>query len=82
MDTNDNRNGRARPRRLSDLASGDDAPLSTREFARMIGMSPAFIRSEIRVGNLRAVALGRGRKRVFRISAREAYAYVLKLGLM
>jgi len=71
-----------RHRRLSDLGDGDDQPLSTRELAKMIGMSPTFVRAEIRAGNLRAVALGRGRKRVFRITVREARSYATKLGLV
>jgi hypothetical protein len=72
-----------RPRRLSDLAEGaDDQPLTTRELAQMIGMSPTFVRAEIRAGNLRAASVGRGRKRVFRIPVREARNYAAKLGLM
>ena len=84
MDTS-NGNGTgtgARHRRLSDLVEGDDRPLSTMELAQMIGMSPSFVRGEIRAGNLRAVAVGRGRKRVFRIPAREARNYALNLGLV
>jgi hypothetical protein len=76
-----NKTGVTRFRRLSDLANGDDQPLSTRELAQMIGMSPTFVRTEIRAGNLRAAAVGRGRKRVFRIPVREARAYAMRLGL-
>jgi hypothetical protein len=57
-------------------------PLTTRELAQMIGMSCTFIRGEIRSGHLRAVPLGRGRKRVFRIPCREAGRYVRELGLL
>jgi hypothetical protein len=48
----------------------------------MIGMSATFIRDEIRNGHLRAVSVGRGRKRVFRIPVREARRYVKALGLL
>ena len=45
---------------------------TTSELARMIGMSPTFIRLEIGSGYLRAVRVGRGRRAVFRIPVREA----------
>ena len=73
------RNGQRRS--LTDLLAGDDRPLTTTELADMIGMSPTFVRSEIRTGNLKAASLGNGRKRVFRIAAREARSYASKLGL-
>ena len=69
-------------RALQDLLLGGGPPLTTRELARMIGMSSTFIRGEIRSGHLRAVPLGRGRKRVFRIPFREARRYVRELGLI
>ena len=50
--------------------------------ARMIGMSPTFIREEIRGGYLRAVVVGRGRKRVYRIPVPEAYRYIKELGIL
>jgi hypothetical protein len=67
---------------LEDLIRADAPPLSTRELARLIGMSATFIRSEIRAGHLRGVAIGHGRKRVFRITAREAHRYAKTLGLL
>jgi hypothetical protein len=70
-----------RVRRLSDLTREDDPPLSTSELAQMIGMSATFVREEIRAGHLRAVPIGHGRKRVFRIPVREARQYARKLGL-
>lgn len=48
----------------------------------MVGLSATFIRAEIRSGNLRAIALGHGRKRVFRIQAPEALTYARKLGML
>jgi hypothetical protein len=72
----------SRPRSLADLRLLRGAPLTTVELARMIGMSSTFIREEIRSGHLRAVLLGRGRKRVYRIPLREALRYVNGLGLM
>ena len=57
-------------------------PLTTGEMARMIGMSPTFIREEIRGGYLRAVVVGRGRKRVYRIPVPEAYRYIKELGIV
>ena len=56
-------------------------PLTTGELAQMIGMSPTFIRDEIRGGYLRAVVVGRGRKRVYRIPVLEAYRYIKELGI-
>jgi hypothetical protein len=67
---------------LEDLAHGHGRPLGTRELAEMIGMSQTFIRSEIRAGHLRAVPVGRGRKRVFRIPVHEARRYAKALGLL
>jgi excisionase family DNA binding protein len=72
-------NGR---RALTDLADASESPLTTSEMARMVGMSPTFIRTEIKSGQLRAVALGHGRKRVFRIPAHEALTYARKLGML
>lgn len=73
---------RLRLRRLSDLSNGDDQPLSTSELAQMIGMSQTFVREEIRAGHLRAIAVGHGRKRVFRIPVSDARNYAQKLGLV
>jgi hypothetical protein len=69
-------------RRLEDLASASGPPLTTRQLAQMIGMSATFVRDEIRSGHLRAVLLGRGRKRVFRIPVHEARRYAKELGLI
>jgi len=69
-------------RRLSDLSAEDDRPLTTQELAQMIGMSSTFVRTEIRSGHLRAIRVGRGRKRVFRIPVRDAKLYLAKLGLV
>jgi excisionase family DNA binding protein len=68
-------------RRLTDLADDGDRPLTTHELARMIGMSSTFVRSEIHSGQLRAITVGRGRRRVFRIPVKEALDYISKLGL-
>ena len=73
------RNG-ARP--ISDLAGENGSPLTTRDLAEIIGMSQTFIRSEIRSGELKALALGRGKKRVFRILFRDAQRYVRRLGFL
>ena len=67
---------------LEQLARRDGPPLSTRELAEMTGMSQTFLRREIRTGHLLAVAVGRGRKRVFRIQIREARRYVKALGFL
>ena len=77
-----NDTSRYRPRSLGDLRLLSGPPLTTVELGRMIGMSSTFIREEIRSGHLRAVLLGRGRKRVYRIPLREALQYVKTLGLM
>jgi excisionase family DNA binding protein len=69
-------------RRLSDLSLKEGPPLTTTELARMTGMSPTFIRAEIKTGHLRAVQVGRGRKRVFRIRVCHARAYARQLGLI
>ena len=68
--------------KLKDLAHRSGPPLTTTELARMIGMSATFIRKEIASGYLRAIAVGRGRKRVFRIAPHEARRYVRALGLL
>jgi excisionase family DNA binding protein len=67
---------------LNDLLHAVGAPLTTSEFARMVGMSSTFIRTEIKSGELRAVRLGRGRKPVFRILIHDAVRYARKLGLL
>jgi len=72
----------AHERRLSDLSLKEGPPLTTTELARMTGMSPTFIRAEIKTGHLRAVQVGRGRKRVFRIRVCHARAYARQLGLI
>jgi hypothetical protein len=68
--------------RLHDLLERSGPPLTTSELAKMIGMSSTFIRKEIGHGYLRAIAVGRGRKRVFWIPVREARRYVRSLGLL
>ena len=75
-------NNDGRDRALEELARGSGPPLTTSELARMIGMSPTFIRVEISSGYLRAAKVGRGRRPVFRIPVREACRYVKKLGLL
>jgi hypothetical protein len=57
-------------------------PLSTRELAYLTGMSPTFIRKEIRAKEVKATVMGRGRKRVFRIVRPEARRYLRQLGLL
>ncbi len=71
---------RARP--LDELGRGIGPPLTTAELAKMVGMSATFIRDEIHGGHIRAVVVGRGRKRVYRIPAREAYRYMKELGIL
>ena len=58
-----------------------NSPITTSELGRMIGMSSTFIREEIHGGHLRAIVVGRGRKRVFRILAHEAHRYLKQLGM-
>jgi excisionase family DNA binding protein len=71
-----------RVRQIRDLVEEAGSPLTTRELAEITGMSQTFIRNEIRSGELQAVALGRGKKRVFRILFAEAQRYVRQLGLL
>ena len=71
-----------RTRTWEDLARGQNRPLCTRELAELIGMSQTFIRKEIRTGHLHAIAIGHGRKRVFRITIVEAQRYARSLGLV
>ena len=66
---------------LANLLAGP-RPLTTDELARMVGMSPAFIREEIHGGYLHAVNVGRGQKHVYRIPAKEAYRYIKQLGIL
>ncbi len=70
------------PLRLEESSLLAGPPLTTRELAKMIGMSATFIREEIHGGHLHAVVVGRGRKRVYRIPAREAYRYIKDLGIL
>jgi hypothetical protein len=58
-----------------------ESPLTTAELGRRIGMSPTFIREEIHAGHLRAIVVGHGRKRVFRILPDEARRYMRELGV-
>lgn len=68
---------------LNDLPDANGAaPLTTSEFARMVGMSPTFIRTEIKCGELRAIRIGRGQRTVFRIPIHDAIWYARKLGLL
>jgi excisionase family DNA binding protein len=64
------------------LARESGKPLTTSELARLIGMSATFVRKEIDSGYLRAIRIGRGRKRVFRIPISEARRYIRTLGLL
>ncbi len=57
------------------------APLSTSQLAGIIGLSISFIRTEIRLGELKAVRIGRGRKPTYRIPFAEAMRYARRLGL-
>ena len=77
----DIQNGR-RLRSVEDLSDTSGPPLTTSELAHILGMSATFIREEIRGGHLRAVSIGHGRKRVFRIPVREAHRYAKELGLV
>jgi hypothetical protein len=56
-------------------------PLSTTAFAKLIGMSATFVRMEIRLGAIRAIRVGHGRKCVYRIPFKEAMRYARGLGL-
>jgi excisionase family DNA binding protein len=69
-------------RALTDLADANGSPLTTTEMARMLGMSATFVRSEIKSGQIRAIAFGHGRKRVFRIPTQEALTYARKHGML
>lgn len=71
-------------RTLRDLADllRDGPPLSTTELAQIVGLSPSFIRAEIRTGHLCAIRVGHGRKQVYRIAVYHARAYVHALGLL
>jgi excisionase family DNA binding protein len=79
---NGSSSGRPHTRLLADLTQDQGRPLTTREVAYLTGMSPTFIREEIRAGELQAAVVGRGRKRVFRIPHREAQRYLRRLGLL
>lgn len=57
------------------------APLTTTQLAVRAGMTKAFIRMEIRLGELKAVRFGRGRRCVYRIPVTEAERYLERLGL-
>ena len=48
----------------------------------MVGLSATFIRAEIRSGHLRAIAVGRGRKHVYRILRGDALRYARQLGVL
>lgn len=75
---------RQKNRRLTfgDLTDPNATPLTTSELAQLMGMSPTFIRTEIKRGLLRAIVIGRGRRRVFRIATRDAIRYVRALGFL
>ena len=66
-----------RPLALDSLEQTVGPPLTTSEMARMLGVAHA-----IKGGHLRAVRIGRGRKRVFRILTRDAIRYARSLGLL
>ncbi|MEO8678561.1 MAG: hypothetical protein ABI665_05915 [Vicinamibacterales bacterium] len=72
-----------RGRRQGDKADSDgQAPLSTTTLAKRIGMSPSFVRMEIRLGEIRAVRVGHGRRCVYRIPFGEAMRYMKQIGLL
>lgn len=71
-----------RQRALKDLLLRNAPPLTTSELASIVGLSATFIRAEIRSGNLRAIAVGRGRKHVYRILRRDAIRYARQLGVL
>ncbi len=55
-------------------------PLTTGEFARLLGVSAQFIRDEIKAGYLQAYLVGRGRQRQYRIPWPEAKRYAEGIG--
>jgi hypothetical protein len=57
------------------------SPLSTSKLATMVGLSISFIRTEIRLGEIKAIRVGRGRKPTYRIPFTEALRYIRRLGL-
>ncbi len=57
-------------------------PLSTSALAKLIGMSATYVRMEIRLGAIRAIRVGHGRKCVYRIPFKEAMRYARALGLL
>ena len=66
----------------ADTKFGQPPPLSTSALAKQVGMSASFIRMEIRLGVIRAIRVGHGRKCVYRIPFKEAMRYARQLGLV
>jgi excisionase family DNA binding protein len=71
-----------RSRTQAYLDQTDGPPFTTAEVARLFGMSPTFVRKEIKNGALQAVVLGRGRRRVYRIPVGEVVRYMRRAGLL
>lgn len=66
----------------ADGDAGPPPPLSTSALAKQIGMSASFVRMEIRLGEINAIRVGRGRRCVYRIPHDEAMRYMRQLGLL
>ena len=68
---------------MVDLSQARGPALTTSQLAFVVGLSAQTLRMEILAGELRAIRVGRGRKRrAYRIPWREACRYATRLGLI
>lgn len=63
-----------------DLSQTSGPPITTSQLAIVTGLSAQFIRMEIVAGELKAVRIGRARRKEYRIPWREARRYARALG--
>ena len=56
-------------------------PFSTSQLSKLTSMSMSFVRMEIKLGEIKAVRVGRGRRHVYRIPFGEAIRYMRRIGL-
>jgi hypothetical protein len=69
-----------RPLTTIDLAALQGPVVTPVQIAGATGMSHRFVLEDIKLGNLKATNVGRGKRPVYRIPFHEAQRYARKLG--
>lgn len=65
-----------------DFARQDGPPVTPRTLALVIGVTPQFVRDEIREGELPAYQVGHGERKQWRIHWCHARTYLIRIGVL